>query len=181
MNEYEAKLGKLFEAMELQGYDAFFKGDRGKARDTLARHLDTMSRYLDAVYAQESAEATIAGGADKGARDELERLNGMRTTSHNAAMASLEVINRIFDAYGIEPFIEVDTMDNRSDIGEKIAAYVSVMFLGCDKGISRSDTARLAHETNVDQKKRSEILSTFLDKLLDESIDSRMEQDARTI
>ena len=165
MNTYEAKLAGLFEAMASRGYDAFFKGSRDKAVDVLARHLDCMSEYIDYVYAQEAFEVAMAGDGGQDARDELERLNGARTAAHNAAMGSVQVVNRVFEGYGQEPFIVVEPGDNRSDIGEKIAAYVSMMFLGRE-GLSRTDAAQLAHETGVMHAQRSEMLRQKLHELV---------------
>ena len=161
MNRFELKLAELFAAMELRGYDAYFKGSRDKAVEVLQRHLDTMSRYIDAVYAQEAAEAAMTQAGGQAARDEMERLNGARTAAHNAAMGSLNVVNRVFDGYGLDPFVVVDPADNRSDIGEKIADYVGAMFLGRD-GLSRTEAAKLAHDCGVTHAKRSAALAETL-------------------
>lgn len=161
MNQFEMRLAELFGAMARRGYDAYFKGSRDKAVAVLQRHLDTLSRYIDAVYEQEAAEAAMARNGGQGARDELERLNGARTAAHNAAMGSLNVVNRVFEGYGLKPFIVVEPTDNRSDIGEKIASYVGTMFLGCD-GLSRTDAAQLAHDRGITHAQRSAALAETL-------------------
>ena len=164
MDEYEQKLAELFNVMKSRGYDTFFKGDQNKAIGVLTRHLDCMSRYIDVVYAHESFEGSMTKGGGQDARDELERLNGMRTAAHNAAMDSLNIVNRIFDGYDLAPFIAVESSDNRSDIGEKIAAYVGAMFLGRE-GLNRSDAAKLAHGLGMDHAERGKMLVKKLEGL----------------
>ena len=162
MNCYEERLAELLSAMDGRSYAPILKGDRGKALSVLQRHLDTMSRYIDCVYEHESLEARLAseGGADL--RDAMELANRRRTAAHDAAMGSLRAVNRVFEGYGLAPFIEIGQHDTRSDIGEKIAAYVSVMFLGCDTGLGRTEAAILAHDSGIVHARRSEMLAAWL-------------------
>lgn len=166
-NEYQVALAGLLDAMEKQSYGRFFRGDRDKALSVLQRHLDNMSRYIDCVYEQESLERHLAAQACAGLRVAMEDANGRRTAAHNAAMGSLRVVNRIFDGYGLDPFIEIEPSDTRSDIGEKIAAYVSIMFLGSDAPLSRTDAANLAHASGVMHAQRGDMLASWLRSKVD--------------
>ena len=163
MDAYRESLEALFRAVREQTGTMPFKGNVSKARDVLQRHLDTMSSYIDAVYEQERVKerADALGGQEL--RDEFERVDGKRTNAHNAAMGSLNVVNRVFASYGLEPFIAVEEGEDRSSIGEKIAAYVSVVFLGADEPLSRSEAAILAHEKGCEHDARSQRLKGLLE------------------
>ena len=169
MSEYEAKIAALVEAMKDQEFEPVFKGDAAKARNTLELHLNTMSAYLDRVYEQESIERRMVteGGAEL--RSENERANERRTSAHNAAMSSLNVVNRIFDAYGLPPFIAVVPDQNRSEIGENIAACIGCMFLGMNEGATRTNVAFTAHERGIGHARREGMLSEMLDGLFPSS------------
>jgi len=162
---YVEKLEALFAAMKDQHYSEFFKGDVAKAVKTLQLRLDTMSSYIDRVYEHESLERRIEqeGGADL--RDELESANGRRTAAHNAAMSGLNVVNRVFAGYGLEPFIEVPEEWDRSQIGEAIAGFVGETFLGQDEPVTRSQAAVIAHDTGLTHEKRSEQVAELLQRL----------------
>ncbi len=166
MNDYERKLQDLFVAMREQGFQPFFKGDADKALGTLHRHLDTMSRYIDRVLEQETLAAELdSDPTNKDLRTRMELSDNVRTSAHNAAMTSLDVVNRVFQGYGLEPFIVVEEGENRSSIGEKIASYVSVMLLGADGPLSCSDTAVLSRDLGLDHAARSTALQEFLQSL----------------
>ena len=80
-------------------------------------------------------------------------------------MNSLNVINRVFDGYGLKPFIEVSEEWNRSDIGEDIAGYIGETFLGQDEPITRSQAAVIAHDTGLTHEKRSKQIAMLLERL----------------
>ena len=162
---FPERIIELVEAMEGQDFQFFFNGDPMKARSVLQRHLDNISAYIDRVYIHEDISSRRDTYSDAQAfRDDLEHANSMRTNAHNAAMDSLNVVNRIFDAYGLEPFIEVEPSMNRSDIGERIAGYISTAFLGSTKELTRSETAVLAHELGIEHEQRGIDLEDFLSR-----------------
>ena len=168
MSEYEERLRALFDAMRQQGFGPAFKGDAAKAKSVLQRNLDTMSRYIDRVYDQESLASELElRPTDQALRAQMEAADDVRTSAHNAAMASLRTVNRVFELYGLEPFIAVEPDEHRSSVGEKIAAYVSMVFLDVDQPLSRTDAAVRAHELGLGHGVRSQRLSELLDRLAD--------------
>lgn len=102
----------LIKAMKSQNFEAFFDGDQEDAYDTITTAMSTFVDYQNHVINMSILQPTLyARYEGQELRDKITNLDTTRRMKHDSAIANMSMLNRICDAYGVEPIAPVDTKD----------------------------------------------------------------------
>lgn len=103
----------LINAMRAQNFQPFFEGDKADAYYTIEKALKSMIEYQNCVI-QQAAVLPILNfryNTPEEIQDVRIRLDQNRRISHDAAIANLNMLNRICNGYQVEPIAPIDTSD----------------------------------------------------------------------
>ena len=109
MSTITERQNNLIRAMKQQNFQQFFDGDAQDAYETLTSAMESLVNYQNSVISMETQMKFlrfIKEGQDF--RDAVVQLDTNRRYKHDAAIANLNILNRISEAYGVEPFCPVD-------------------------------------------------------------------------
>ena len=115
MSTITERQNNLIRAMKQQNFQQFFDGDAQDAYETLTSAMESLVNYQNSVISMETQMKFlrfIKEGQDF--RDAVVQLDTNRRYKHDAAIANLNILNRISEAYGVEPFCPVDTSDRHA-------------------------------------------------------------------
>lgn len=128
MSTITERQNNLIRAMKQQNFQQFFDGDAQDAYETLTSAMESLVNYQNSVISMETQMKFlrfVKEGQDF--RDAVVRLDTNRRYKHDAAIANLNILNRISEAYGVEPFCPVDTSD-RHAAAEFIGEWCNKMY-----------------------------------------------------
>lgn len=128
----------------------------GMLSSSLAHFPDYVSQVVHYAQKMPIVYATMEG---QDLRDAVTDLDRSRKVCHDAAIAGLNVLNRISDRLGLGPFAEVDT-NNRTAVADFCGKYVNETYLqgiggNMDAMVSKGrtydsrDTSRRLRELNA--------------------------------
>lgn len=151
---YRAKQILIINALKATGYK-MFDGDSADAMDFLERNLTSFPDYANVVIREQIMHPIWRVRYDgQELRDRIQDLDHTRRIKHDAAIASVNVLNRFSKNLGLEPFADIDTSD-RHAVAAFIGSYVNEMY---NNGIGSPDDAYLNKDQEYDTKKTGEIL-----------------------
>lgn len=122
--------------------------------ETISGPLESFPDYVNNVvrYTQRMPiiYATMEG---QDLRDEVMRLDQMRKSVHDAAIAGVSILNRISGILGLEPFTDIDT-SNRSAVADFCGRYVNETYLQGIGGDMDLAVSKQKHYEPKDTNKR---------------------------
>lgn len=149
MSKYLQKENAIIQKLHDTNYE-LFDGQKDEALDFLDDQLSKFSQYANIVISQQHLLPIYRvryEGQDY--RDHVESLDHNRRTIHNCAIDSVNILNRLSDKLGLEPFSDVDTKD-RNAVANMIGDYIVEMYqTGTNGGM---DGATYNKETPYNEK-----------------------------
>lgn len=134
---YLEKEQAILSKLQAENY-ASFDGDKEEAFDFLGARLDAFPAYVNAVVRMETMMPIWRARYDtQEFQDSVQRIDTERKHAHDAAIASVNILNRMSKSLGLEPFAEVDTND-RHAVAEMVGNYVNEVY---NHGIGGFDQA----------------------------------------
>lgn len=104
---------------------ALFDGDEEEAYDTVSQSLDSFTNYANSVIRQQTMLPIYYARYDgEDLRERVSNLDTRRRYAHDNAIGNLNMLNRISDKLGLEPFADIDTED-RYKVADFIGKFVS--------------------------------------------------------
>ena len=112
----------------------FFKDD-SETLDAIAMALDTFESYHQAIYALEFTRRLYACGAMSGDmyRERVASQDATRTRCHNALLGQVNMLNRIAQEAGAEPFYASEVSEERPirrEVADAVLAFVRQVIEG---------------------------------------------------
>lgn len=160
MSKYIQKENALLEAMKADNF-AFFDGDEDEALEFIESKLLSLADYVNIVVRQQILIPLWRFRFDPDeVRQRTEDLDRQRYRIHNAAIASLTAINRLFSKHGLPAFAEVDT-ENRQAVADFAGSYVGDLYL---QGTAHNmdEAVEAAHGEEYDTKEVGRILRELM-------------------
>lgn len=118
----------LIKAMQGQDFQPYFNGDREDAFETISSAFGSFLSYQNTVIRMTAMQPLIyARSEGEGLRDKMENLDSARRSAHESAIASITMLNRICDAYGIERITDIDTTD-RYQVADFVRRYCAEIY-----------------------------------------------------
>ena len=137
-----------------------FDGDKDDALEFMSRQLMTFPDYVNCVIKEQVLMPIYSykyEGQDY--RDAVQSLDRGRRISHDAAISSVNILNRFSERLGLGKFADVDT-SNRYAVADFCGAFTLETF---DKGIGKTmDEAALGRTEPYDTKQVPSSLSKLL-------------------
>lgn len=125
---YLEKEQAILAKLQSQNY-AFFDGDKEEAFDFLGARLQAFPDYVNTVVRMETMMPIWRARFDAPEYQEhVQRIDTERKHCHDAAIASVDILNRVSNNLGLEPFAQVNTKD-RHAVAEFVGAYVNEVYL----------------------------------------------------
>lgn len=149
----------LIRAMQAQNFEQFFDGDAKDAYETLTSAMESLVNYQNSVIAMETQIKFlrfVKEGQDF--RDAVQQLDTNRRYKHDAAIANLNILNRICDAYETERICPVDTSD-RHEAAKFIGEWCNEMYQNGQN--SNQPQAEKTLNTSVIHKRIADLDSRF--------------------
>ena len=127
---YKERVSKLMSAIDQQ--NPVGSSLRGMCFDMVESGLRSFVDYVNAVYSMETRMAVARFHIDDPAeyRDLVKELDSARRTAHDAAIASINIMDRMCGSVGTEPIY--GGSQERIDIGDFCGHIVSEYFEGRD-------------------------------------------------
>lgn len=170
---YIEKEQNILNALQKQNYD-MFDGDKDDALDFIANRLNAFPTYANIVINQQIMTPIIYQRYDgQELRDRIQSIDEHRKSAHDNAISSVNILNRLSNNLGLEPFATVDTSD-RYKVADFIGEYVSQVY---DMGQGKSlDDAVLnkRKEYPLDHKSRLQDLNMKFGDILEKTEESEM-------
>lgn len=102
------KQATLLKAMKEQNYTHYFDGDKDDALDTIGDAMTSFVEYQNSVINMAIMQPMLyARYEGDDLRDRVMNLDTTRRMKHESAIANAKMLNRICDAYGLEPFVPI--------------------------------------------------------------------------
>ena len=131
---YIEKEKAIIDKMKETGF-ALFDGDEEEAYDTVSQSLDSFTNYANTVIRQQTMLPIYYARYDgEELRDKVTNLDTRRRYAHDNAIGNLNMLNRISDRLGLEPFADIDTSD-RYKVADFIGKFVNETY---NNGIGRT-------------------------------------------
>ena len=107
---------------------SIYAGD-GEMIEIILDALDSFEKYHQAIFSLElRRELHIRGAMDNETyREEIPRLDQIRTTRHNAVISSVKMLNRMAEQNGLRPFydgIVSEERPYRTQVADSILLFV---------------------------------------------------------
>lgn len=124
---YKERIANLMRAVKDEPDDLEFIESRMNAFTDYVGHVAWMETRIQRL--------TIEGVSGQEWRDAVEKLDSSRRSKHNVAMDSINQLNRLSKAVGLEPFYDgpVDHV-HRTEVGDVIGDIVNEYFQGRSAG-----------------------------------------------
>lgn len=128
MSSITERQTNLIRAMQAQNFEQFFDGDAKDAYETLTSAMESLVNYQNAVIAMETQMRLLRFTKEgQDFRDAVQQLDTNRRYKHDAAIANLNILNRICDAYETERICPIDTSD-RYEAAKFIGEWCNEMY-----------------------------------------------------
>lgn len=168
---YLEKEVRMLQEMERTHY-ATVGGEEAKedALSFMGDQFDTFIDYANTVIRQQvmiPIWRTMYDGQDL--RDKLESIDQTRRIEHDAAIGGVNILNRMADRLGLEPFADIDTSD-RYAVADFIGTYVNEVY---NQGIGKTlDSAIVGRdrEYTMDKKTSDQITSVSAVDSLEDAV-----------
>ncbi len=108
---YREKINELARAMETQKYQPVFEGDADAAVEYMDQFTNTILNYYQSVLVCGLFNNLKAMGATEDFKEQEEELFQNQDTTREAAAKAIEDLNRVCEAYGEEPMVDIDMKD----------------------------------------------------------------------
>ena len=122
----------LLQAMKQQNYQHFFEGDKDDALDTISDAMNSFVEYQNSVINMAIMQPLLyARYEGEELRDRVMNLDQTRRFKHESAIASSNMLNRICNAYGVEPFVNIPdgpVEDQRAAVAEFTGTFCQEMY-----------------------------------------------------
>lgn len=118
MVKYYEKFQKILNAADAETLELI--------KDQFSNFAQYSLRVCDYVTKGEIAKKTLGGDA---LREEMQNLDESRHNAHEAAISSLNMLNRLGSSYIGEPFADVDTCD-RYAVADFVGEFVQEVYAG---------------------------------------------------
>lgn len=118
---------KLIQTMKQQDFQKFFDGDSNDAYEVLESSLFSLVDYQNTVIRMTSMMTIWRARYDgQELRDRITDIDQRRRIAHEHAITNCNILNRVCDAYGVEPIVDIDTSDRYqvADFAGKFCAEV---------------------------------------------------------
>lgn len=105
--------------------------------DFIESRMSTFTDYMTHVAWMETRmqRLNIEGITGQEWRDQVQNMDASRRSKHNVAMDAINQLNRLSNAYGLEPFYDgVVDHEHRTEIGDVIGNIVNEYFQGRNVG-----------------------------------------------
>lgn len=121
------KVNNLLKKLEETNYEYFDK-DKEEALDFVEEYLNKLIKYINIVVKEQEMKQIWKLRYDgEQLRDHLQDIDKERSIIHDAAINSLNILNRLSENLGLEPFADVDTKD-RHAVAELLGEYTHELF-----------------------------------------------------
>lgn len=132
-NDYQTKQNAILAKLKETDYE-LFGGRKDEALDQLADCLESFPTYANVII-REQIMIPIWHQRYEGAdfREAVQGLDHTRRIMHDGAVTNLNILNRMSNALGLEPFADIDTKD-RYAVADFVGQYVNEMYNNGAKG-----------------------------------------------
>jgi len=111
-----------------EGNFDLFDGDKEEVIKTIGSQMNYFPKYVNAVIDQQIQTPIIyATKEGQDLRDAIQDLDSYRRSVHEAAIGACNILNRICDRLGLEPFTTIDTTD-RYAVADFAGKFTSQVF-----------------------------------------------------
>lgn len=144
------KEAELLQKMQENGYKQF-GGDKDKALEFVGSRLQAFPDYANIVI-REQVMIPIWRARFEGQefRDHVQDMDRQRRSAHDSAIMSVNIMNRMCQNHGLEPFADINTQD-RHAVAEFVGQYVNELY---NNGINGGmDAATLGKRVDYDPKR----------------------------
>lgn len=120
----------LITAMKNQHFQPFFEGDVDDAYETLDHAFKSLIEYQNSVIHECVMQPIINfryEGDPQAIQEARMKFDRTRRINHDAAIASVNMLNRICDKYGVEPIAPIDTKD-RYAVADFIGEFCAELY-----------------------------------------------------
>lgn len=130
---FRQKEETIIKTMAERNYD-MFDGNKNEALDFLGAQLESFPRYANSVIRMEQMQPILyARYEGQELRDRVTDMDKNRRIAHEAAISSLNVLNRFSKNLGLEPFADIDTTD-RYKVADFVGQYCNEVYLNRSGG-----------------------------------------------
>lgn len=168
---YIEKEKKIIQKLKNTNYE-LFDGDKDDALDFISDKLDAFPNYANIVINQQIVTPIIYERYEgQEIRDRIEDLDKKRRSAHEQAIDGLNILNKLSNNLGLEPFAKVDTSD-RYKVADFVGEYVSQVYaLGQGKSL---DDVTLNKKQSYDLKSKQRLAE--LDAKFGDIIDNNLSE-----
>ena len=150
------KQNELLRKLHDTNYE-LFDGDKDEALDFVNDQLMTFPDYANVVIREQVMIPIWNHTCEpEELRENVQSLDFTRRNTHECAISSINILNRVSNQLGLEPFSDVDTED-RYAVADMVGQYVSEMY-GDGTGKTFDDVVS-GRTAEYDRKKISERLN----------------------
>ena len=154
-------------------------GGEGKKDDVLSfmgMQFDNFISYANTVITQQVMTPIWKARYDgEEFRSKISDIDRTRRMEHDAAIGGVNILNRMCEKLGLEPFADIDTND-RYAVADFIGTYVNEVY---NKGIGKTlDSATFNRDREYDVSKSSETM--IADVSMEDSLETAISKLQRT-
>lgn len=147
---FAQKEAAIIQKMHDTGYQQF-GGNKDKALEFLGSRLESFPDYANVVIREQVMTPIWRAKFDgQEFRDHVQDLDRQRRSAHDSAIMSVNILNRMSQSMGLEPFADIDTND-RYAVADFVGQYVNELYNNGIKG--GMDAATLDKRVNYDPKR----------------------------
>lgn len=166
---YAQKESAMIRKMRETKYAAF-GGNKDKALEFVGARLKAFPDYANIVVREQIMTPIWRVQYDgQDFRDRISDIDRQRRSAHDAAIMSVNILNRMCDKMGLPAYADIDTND-RHAVADFVGQYVNEIY---NNGINGGmDSATLGRDRGYDSEKLDARL-----RALDESFDTQQNND----